>query len=242
MRCYHLSESWSFTDNLLIYNKLERMDNLLSNNSIANLLQQNGEMDVKISVISNTFKQAMTLIGFIPYNELDTLNFFKPQINMNSEVIFTPYRIKFPMFEVTYPIMKKIRLAKGEESLLIQRKLVTPYGVKGFIGYYHDVERVDYPEGKKKKVLEYKTKELLKQVKASPYYNPNRLSVNEDGLLVYNLTQEEFVSSRTYGRYTVISNCYLCLCAYTNSVTGLPCYSLFDPEDIYKVEDANKDE
>ena len=55
-----------------------------------------------------------------------------------------------------------------------------------------------------------------------------------------NLSPEEFVLSRTFGRYTVISNRYLCLCAYTNSVTGLPCYSLFDPEDIYKTEDTNK--
>lgn len=217
------------------------MNNLLSKNSIASLLQQNGEMDVEVNVRSNTFKQAMTLVGFIPYNELDTLDYYKPQINMNSEVVFTPYRIKLPMFEATYPVMKKIRLAEDEETFLIQRKLVTPYGVKGFIGYYHDVEREDYPKDKKKKVLEYKTKDLLKQVKASPYYNPNRLSVNEDGLIVYNLSPEEFVSSRTFGRYTVVSNRYLCLCAYTNSVTGLPCYSLFDPEDIYKVEDTNKD-
>ena len=77
------------------------MDNLLSNNSIASLLQQNGEMDAEVNVYSITFKQAMTLIGFIPYNELDTLDFYKPQININSEVIFTPYRIKFPMFEMT---------------------------------------------------------------------------------------------------------------------------------------------
>lgn len=216
------------------------MDNLLSNNSIANLLQQNGEMDVEVNVCSKTFKQAMTLVGFIPYNELDTLDFYKPQININSEVIFTPYRVKFPMFEATYPVMKKIRLAEKGESFLVQRKVVTPYGVKGFIGYYHDVEREDYPEDKKKRVLEYKTKDLLRQVKASPYYNPNSLSVNEDGLLVYNLSPEEFVLSRTFGRYTVVSNHYLCLCAYTNSVTGLPSYSLFDPEDIYKIEDTNK--
>ena len=66
------------------------MDKLLSNNSIASLLQQNGEMDAEVNVYSITFKQAMTLIGFIPYNELDTLDFCKPQININSEVIFTP--------------------------------------------------------------------------------------------------------------------------------------------------------
>lgn len=38
------------------------MDNLLSNNSIASLLQQNGEMDAEVNVYSITFKQAMTLI------------------------------------------------------------------------------------------------------------------------------------------------------------------------------------
>lgn len=219
------------------------MDKLLSNNSIASLLQQNGEMDAEVNVYSITFKQAMTLIGFIPYYELDTLDFYKPQININSEVIFTPYRIKFPMFEMTYPVMKKIRLAEEGEECLIQRKLFTPFGNKGFIGYYHNVERDDYLEDKRKRVLEYTTRDLLRQVKASPYYTPNRLSVNEDGLLVYNLSPEEFVLSRTFGRYTVISNRYLCLCAYTNSVTGLPCYSLFDPKDIYKTEDTNnKDE
>ena len=53
------------------------MDNLLSNNSIASLLQQNGEMDAEVNVYSITFKQAMTLIGFIPYNELETSNKYK---------------------------------------------------------------------------------------------------------------------------------------------------------------------
>ena len=40
----------------------------LSENSIANLLQKNGEIDVKLNVCSETFNQSMTLVGFIPYN------------------------------------------------------------------------------------------------------------------------------------------------------------------------------
>ena len=100
------------------------MDKLLSNNSIASLLQQNGEMDAEVNVYSITFKQAMTLIGFIPYNELDTLDFCKPQININSEVIFTDgitvkfSNTSFSLFNTSNINIKALRLSSALFTLL----------------------------------------------------------------------------------------------------------------------------
>ena len=117
------------------------MNKFLSENSVAKLLLKKGKLDVKLNVCSETFNQSMTLVGFVPYNELESLDYYVPTIDMNDDVLFTPYRIRVPRVEKTFPVMKKIRLAKDSESFAIQRKLVTPYGIKGFSGYCHYMEK-----------------------------------------------------------------------------------------------------
>lgn len=219
------------------------MDKILAKNSLANLLQQNGKIDVgERSVSSGLFEQPMKLIGFVPYNEFDILAYYKPQIDMNSEVVFTPYRVRLPNIEVTLPVMKEIRKVSENESFMMDRNVVTPYGTKGLIEYYHALERDDVPDDRKIIILVNIADRVLRQVKTSFPHFLNRLKLGAKGHLEYFSSPEELVSKRTFGDYTVVSNCFLCLCAYTNAVTGRPCYSLFDPEDIYNIEDANKDE
>ena len=214
----------------------------LLENSVAKLLQKNGELDVKLNVCSEIFNQSMTLVGFIPYNELESFDYYVPTIDMNEDVLFTPYRIRMPRVEKTFPVMKKIRLAKDGETFPIQRKLVTPYGLKGFSGYCYYIEKEELTEVKIKNILSSKIKDILRQVKSSLNYIPDKLIKNDDGFLEYKTSSGDLVSTRTYGDYKVISNNFLCLCAYTNLVTGKPCYSLFDPEDVYKIEVADGDE
>lgn len=133
-------------------------------------------------------------------------------------------------------------MAKESEIFLIQRKLITPYGIKGFWEYFHYIETEELTETKIKNVLSSKIRNILKQVKSSPNYVPDKLIKNADGFLEYKTSASDFVSTRTYGDYKVISNNFLCLCAYTNIVTGKPCYSLFDPEDIYIMAETDNDE
>lgn len=218
------------------------MNKFLSENSVAKLLLKKGKLDVKLNVCSETFNQSMTLVGFVPYNELESLDYYVPTIDMNDDVLFTPYRIRVPKVEKTFPVMKKIRLAKDSESFAIQRKLVTPYGIKGFSGYCHYMEKEELTEVKKKSILSSKINEILRQVKSSQQFVPNKLITNNEGFLEYKVSSDEYVSTRTYGDYMVVSRCFLCLCAYTNVATGKPCYSLFDPEDIYIMAETDNDE
>lgn len=218
------------------------MNKFLSENSVAKLLLKKGKLDVKLNVCSETFNQSMTLVGFVPYNELESLDYYVPTIDMNDDVLFTPYRIRVPRVEKTFPVMKKIRLAKDSESFAIQRKLVTPYGIKGFSGYCHYMEKEELTEVKKKSILSSKINEILRQVKSSQQFVPNKLVTNNEGFLEYKASSDEYVSTRTYGDYMVVSRCFLCLCAYTNVATGKPCYSLFDPEDIYIMAETDNDE
>lgn len=218
------------------------MNKFLSENSVANLLLKKGKLDVKLNVCSETFNQSMTLVGFVPYNELESLDYYVPTIDMNDDVLFTPYRIRVPRVEKTFPVMKKIRLAKDSESFAIQRKLVTPYGIKGFSGYCHYMEKEELTEVKKKSILSSKINEILRQVKSLQQFVPNKLVTNNEGFLEYKASSDEYVSTRTYGDYMVVSRCFLCLCAYTNVATGKPCYSLFDPEDIYIMAETDNDE
>lgn len=218
------------------------MNKFLSENSVANLLLKKGKLDVKLNVCSETFNQSMTLVGFVPYNELESLDYYVPTIDMNDDILFTPYRIRVPRVEKTFPVMKKIRLAKDSESFAIQRKLVTPYGIKGFSGYCYYMEKEELTEVKKKSILSSKINEILRQVKSSQQFVPNKLVTNNEGFLEYKASSDEYVSTRTYGDYMVVSRCFLCLCAYTNVATGKPCYSLFDPEDIYIMAETDNDE
>ena len=218
------------------------MNKFLSENSVAKLLLKKGKLDVKLNVCSETFNQSMTLVGFVPYNELESLDYYVPTIDMNDDVLFTPYRIRVPRVEKTFPVMKKIRLAKDSESFAIQRKLVTPYGIKGFSGYCHYMEKEELTEVKKKSILSSKINEILRQVKSSQQFVPNKLITNNEGFLEYKVSSDEYVSTRTYVDYMVVSRCFLCLCAYTNVATGKPCYSLFDPEDIYIMAETDNDE
>lgn len=218
------------------------MNKFLSENSVAKLLLKKGKLDVKLNVYSETFNQSMTLVGFVPYNELESLDYYVPTIDMNDDILFTPYRIRVPRVEKTFPVMKKIRLAKDSESFAIQRKLVTPYGIKGFSGYCHYMEKEELTEVKKKSILSSKINEILRQVKSSQQFVPNKLVTNNEGFLEYKASSDEYVSTRTYGDYMVVSRCFLCLCAYTNVATGKPCYSLFDPEDIYIMAETDNDE
>lgn len=218
------------------------MDKILTKNSLANLLQQNGKIDVgERSVSSGLFEQPMKLIGFVPYNEFDILAYYKPQIDMNSEVVFTPYRVRLPNIEVTLPVMKEIRKVSENESFVIDRHIVTPYGTKGFIEYYHILERNDVPEDRKTMILAKIASNILRQTRIAFSHGPNNLRLVDKGHLEYISSPEDLVSKRTFGDYAVVSNCFLCLCAYTNMVTGRPCYSLFDPEDIYNL-DVSTDE
>lgn len=218
------------------------MNKFLSENSVAKLLLKKGKLDVKLNVCSETFNQSMTLVGFVPYNELESLDYYAPTIDMNDDVLFTPYRIRVPRVEKTFPVMKKIRLAKDSESFAIQRKLVTPYGIKGFSGYCHYMEKEELTEVKKKSILSSKINEILRQVKSLQQFVPNKLVTNNEGFLEYKASSDEYVSTRTYGDYMVVSRCFLCLCAYTNVATGKPYYSLFDPEDIYIIAKTDNDD
>ncbi len=218
------------------------MNKFLSENSVAKLLLKKGKLDVKLNVCSETFNQSMTLVGFVPYNELESLDYYAPTIDMNDDVLFTPYRIRVPRVEKTFPVMKKIRLAKDSESFAIQRKLVTPYGIKGFSGYCHYMEKEEFTEVKKKSILSSKINEILRQVKSLQQFVPNKLVTNNEGFLEYKASSDEYVSTRTYGDYMVVSRCFLCLCAYTNVATGKPYYSLFDPEDIYIIAKTDNDD
>ena len=218
------------------------MNKFLSENSVAKLLLKKGKLDVKLNVCSETFNSPMTLVGFVPYNELESLDYYAPTIDMNDDVLFTPYRIRVPRVEKTFPVMKKIRLAKDSESFAIQRKLVTPYGIKGFSGYCHYMEKEEFTEVKKKSILSSKINEILRQVKSLQQFVPNKLVTNNEGFLEYKASSDEYVSTRTYGDYMVVSRCFLCLCAYTNVATGKPYYSLFDPEDIYIIAKTDNDD
>ena len=211
------------------YNKKKQMN-------ISELLKQRGELEANMNVFSNIFEKDLTLIGFVPFNEFDLSFVYTPQINLNEDVIYTQYRIRLASLDLTLPVMKKIRVVanKDGEEFECQRKLITKYPIELFKDYYYNLER-DLKEEVISKIIQ---KYVDRVLKSSFKYDMGirNLYADEDGKLVYRANVNEIVFTRTHGDYTVISNEFSCLCAYTNSVTGKPAYALFDVEDLFKID------
>lgn len=203
--------------------------------NVVEILKSRGELIANMKVFSNVFTQELSIIGFIPFNEFDLLLASSPQINLNEDVIYTSYRIRLESLNLTLPVMKNIRIVTNEEKFECKRKLITKYPIKLFENYYHVLENSDLEETAKKRGLEYNANRVLKN-STKDDMGEKRLFADDDSKLFYQAKENDLVLTRAHGEYTVISNEFACLCAYTNPITGKPAYALYNAEDLYLFE------
>jgi hypothetical protein len=212
--------------------KIESMMKLKQKNSLLDKLKESGEMTARFPVYSESFGLHMQLVGFVPYWSLN--------VDMNSEVIFTPYRVRNLKQEVTLPVMGAIRTAVSNERFLMSRTLYTPYGfdIRGFNYYLLALDQAERTQNTAEKRIDWSKSSdantVLRYAARSEFYKQREnLQVNDERGLEYIASDDEFVMTRTYGNYTAIAGRFLCSCAYMNTVTGRPSYLLFDPEDLF---------
>ncbi len=222
----------------------KNMKTKLSKHSIAELLKEQGEMSAEGTVYSKILNKTMSLIGFVPYYESLSLDYTNPEIFASATLAYAPYRIRLVDSQLTFPVMKNIRLSKEGEIFTMDKSLVTAYdgehGFNRFITYYNELEK--YITSVKKGTDRDKHNLNLYANEIANRRYSIRLFVNEDCFLCYKTVANELISTRTLGNLTEISNSFLCLCAYPKADTEQITYTLFDPEDIYLVAEQSSNE
>ena len=202
------------------------MDNQLSNSSVKNLLDKKGVLQAGGEVRFGIFPEKITLLGFVPYHmgsySFNHSNKKIMEIDFNERLIVSPHRIRQINSETTYPVMKMIKKSDSEifqynRSLRIYAMPPEMLQNNVLIGYLNNPSKSLADTLLRGKVIS----SLFKR--------------NEEGLLQYETKENDYIFTRTYGDYTCIANDFVCLCSYINKISGLPNYSLFDPEDIVKV-------
>lgn len=205
---------------------MKNMDDQLMSSSIKNLLDKKKVLQAEGEVRFGIFPERITLLGFIPYHMgpygFSVANKRIMEIDFNERLVVSPHRIRQNNSETSYPVLKMIK--KSNSEIFQYDRHLRIYSMA--------------PEMLQNKVLiQYlnnPSKSLADNLLRSKIIS-SLFKTNEEGLLQYETKENDYIFTRTYGDYTCIANDFVCLCSYINKISGLPNYSLFDPEDIVKV-------
>lgn len=201
------------------------MNSQLQLSSIREILLNKGEIYAKGRVKSESMQEEMSLIGFVPYLEgadlpLDLYSTLL-QCDLNAHLIVTPFFIRYSDDKNIYPVFKSISLTKGNKYKVNKNLIIeTIYGswVKG-------TPRLSRPF--------YGDNIISKRnLKGFP---SDRFETDENKEMYYLSKEQEFVLTESLGDVVCISDYFLCLCSFINSVTGMPSYTVFIPDDLIKV-------
>lgn len=221
------------------------MRNLLNKSCVINILHKSGSIQAEGKVRSIHFADEMSLIGFIPFSSIMNATLF---LNMNDELIVTPFRVRSKSFQMTLPVMKYITSVKGKEYFFDQNLKIASIETFNFLtnkGTYNWSCYLNNP-------VEYKhlVSSLIRSIEKEKICL-GKMDTDEDGFLNYIPAAEEFEFSRENNAYTssaetkqvkvrtytYIADSFLCLCTFMNKVTGLVSYAVFNPEDVIKVKE-----
>lgn len=204
----------------------------LHESSIINLLQSQGMQQAVGRVCSKSLQEEMSLIGFIPYHRsIDLSESDIIPININSDFVFSPYRIRLKDIKNTFPITHQVSIVKGRKYL-VERTLTT-----------YITEKINKTH--LSKYFENQTHSWADAVLRSATSNKipaNSLSKNDQGLLEFTANNDDLEFRRNTGEHIWVYNDFLCLCTFINKVTGLPSYAVFPPEDTIRILSDKDDE
>ena len=195
------------------------MNTKIQEQSIYSQLMNNGSESAKGRVRSQSLLEEMTLVGFVPYNEIGYWSRIAPSFNLNAKLLVTPYYLKVGDGPV-YPYYDKAKKAKGvhyslDENLIIDK--LSEY-VNNNQSYPFTADKLD-----NRSVLRLKQKTNFLELDENT--NENNYVGQEDDIELY----------RDYWKDRSVSNDLLCLCVYMNKVTGKPSYILLPSTDVFRV-------
>ena len=209
--------------------KFKLMEILLEQTSIKNNLQKVGIEIAKGKVKVEYFEEELSLFGFIPYNVYKNNLHLSVNVNLNEDIIVTPYLVRFDNKSYPIPLFKKIGLAKDKKYNLNKDLLI-------------DTRLEDVPEFYFKKILDNSPfhplpipgDNFLKYMDKA--YNKKKvyLERKEDRTCDYIGQEGELLLSQSALNVSCISNDFVCLCCYENKVTGRLSYIVLPSNDVIR--------
>jgi hypothetical protein len=208
------------------------MNSQLQKSSIRSLLQSKGKEYAAGRVKTESMQTEMTLMGFVPYpigstNENSDLYKQLLDIDLNSHLIVTPFFIRYEGLSKIYPVFKIISLSNGCKYKLDKNLIV-------------ETIRRELPHYIVEKITGFLDGNAIKNIKGYKSFPSNLIEMDENKELYYTPNDNDYVLSESLGELVCVSDYFLCLCMFINSVTGAPSYAVFPPEDIVRVIPKNE--
>lgn len=198
------------------------MNSQLQLSSIREILLNKGDMYAKGRVKSESMQEEMSLIGFVPYLEganlpLDLYSTLL-QCDLNAHLIVTPFFIRYGDDKNIYPVFKSISLTNGHKYKVDKNLIIESiYG-----SWAKGAQRPLYGN-------------YIISKRHHNGFPSDRFETDENKETYYLSKEQEFVMTESLGELVCVSDYFLCLCSFINSVTGMPSYTVFIPDDLIKV-------
>ena len=169
----------------------------------------------------------MYLAGYVGYHEDLDLECSVYMPDLNGPIKVTQSRVLIG--KKTHTIMNSVRMAGESEQVEIDAK--HKIGILECVESCVDIMQ-RFESGRiTKDYICYKLKSVKKDIHAErfSYEKPN---------LYYRTVSEDFVLEREDRVY--VASKFLCLCRYTNQVTGTLSYNLFNPDNVILLSEKTK--
>ena len=198
------------------------MNSQLQLSSIRDLLFSEGYMQAKGRVRSETMQEEMSLIGFVPFLEGANLppDIYSTmlQCDLNAHLIVTPFFIRYSDDKTIFPVFKSISLAKGAKYKVDKNLIIDSiYG--------------SWSKGAQRPL--YGNYILTKKHYSG--FPKERFETDENKDTFFISNDQELVMTESLGELVCVSDYFHCLCSFINTVTGMPSYTVFMPDDLIKV-------
>lgn len=198
------------------------MDSQLQLSTIREIVLREGYLCANGQVKSELIHEDMSLIGFVPFFEGADL---PPEIystllqcDLNTRLTVTPFLIRFGDDKNIYPVFKSISLTNGKKYKVDKNLIIESiYGT-----WAKGAQRPLYGNS------------ILSRRRYNGF-PAARFETEENQDTYYLSKEQEFVMTKSLGELVGISDSFLCLCSFINSVTGMPSFSVFMPDDLIKV-------
>ncbi len=208
------------------------MEILLEQTSIKNNLQKVGFEIAAGKVETTYFKGDLSLIGFIPHNIYKNKLQFSINVNLNEDLIVTPYLVRFSNNRFPIPVFKKVESAEGKNYRIDNDLLI-------------DTRLDEIPNSYLSQLLNSHTVPLpvpgstfIKYIK-SYIYKKEYIKKYDNDSYDYIGQKGELLLSDSYLDVTCVTNDFVCLCFYKNEVTGKLSYVVLPSNDLIRTKAIN---
>lgn len=208
------------------------MEILLEQTSIKNNLKKVGFEIAAGEVETSYFKENLSLLGFIPHNIYKDKLQFSINVNLNEDLIVTPYLVRFSNNRFPIPVFKKIENAEGKKyrmdnDLLIDTRLneISGYNLSNLLN--SKVVPIPVPASS-----------FINYIK-SYIYKKEYIKRNDNNTFDYIGQKGEWLLSDSELQVTCVTNDFVCLCFYQNKVTGKPSYVVLPSNDLIRTKAIN---